>query len=521
MASSIYPLSYIFTGPLMSARQRIVDFGFVKMDARKKSPLFHQLYESVRSAILEGQLPRGSRVPSSRDLVDQLGVSRTTVVSALNRLIAEGYLLTIHGSGTYVASEIPVDSPFVSPAPVARKSVSQPPIHPAKSYLSKTGNQLAAVHQLPGYLGALKPFRPGVPALDEFPIRIWSKLVRAVWHEMRGQDLSYGEPAGHFPLRKAVAEYLRSHRGVRCETEQVIIVNGTQQAFDMIARLCLDAGDKLLFENPGYLKARNTFAAQGARIIPVPVDAEGAHFGPILRRHPQACMAYVTPSHQYPLGVTLPIERRLELIHWAGKTGGLIVEDDYDSEYRYSQKPIPALQGLDSSQRTIYVGSFSKVVFPGLSLGYIIAPQAMVSAFENALALSSRPASLVDQYVLTEFIEAGHFGRHLRRMRRTHAERRHTLVSELEKRMPGFFTIRGSQAGLHLAAKINSSRSDIKLAKQLEQIGIISRSLSDYYLPRTRPAQQINGLVLGFACATPRQIVAATKRMATAPGLIA
>ena len=227
----------------------IAEFGFVRLDGRKNLPLFQQLYDSIRSAILEGQLSASSRIPSSRELVSQLGVSRTTVVAAIDRLIAEGYLQSIQGSGTFVSKEMPDESPFVDSSPVVNLPTS-PAVSPLGSYLSKKGKQFDASFQLADYPGPVKPFLLGVPALDEFPIEIWSKIARRVWKELEGRDLSYGEPAGYFPLRESVASYLRAHRGVRCEASQVMIVNGTQQAFDVIARLCLDPGDQVLFENP-------------------------------------------------------------------------------------------------------------------------------------------------------------------------------------------------------------------------------------------------------------------------------
>ncbi len=499
----------------MPTRTSIADFGFVHLDRRRKVPLFRQIYDSIRTAILDGQLKANSRITSSRELADQLGVSRTTIVAAIDRLIAEGYLQSVSGSGTFVSCELPDENPFVDSSSVARNPTATASVVAPANYLSESGKQYQNLTFMPTHLNTYRPFRPGVPALDEFPVKVWSQIVRRKWRTIASSNLSYGEPAGYFPLRESIADYLRSHRGVRCTPDQVILVNGTQQAFDIIARLCLDPGDEMLIENPGYTSARKVFTTYGATVVPMQVDEDGAMVDSAIAKYPQARMAYVTPSHQYPMGVTLPIERRMALIQWAGETGGLIIEDDYDSEYRYSQTPIPAMQGLDSSQRTIYVGSFSKVIFPALSLGYVIVPPSLIRAFENALPLISRPACEVDQIVLNAFMREGHFGRHLRRMRKTHALRRQTFIDEVEKRIPSRYTIRGSQAGLHCAAILNDNQSDVEAARQLEDIGIIARPLSHYYLPGTPKSKKTNGLVFGFACSTPKQIVSAVKKMAS------
>jgi GntR family transcriptional regulator / MocR family aminotransferase len=381
------------------------------------------------------------------------------------------------------------------------------------TYLSKDGRAIQAHQGTPLQLLAYKPFLPGVPALDQFPMDVWSRIVRRTWRSLLGQNLAYGEPAGYFPLRESIAEYLMAHRGVRCQVDQVMIVSGTQQAFDIIARLCLNPGDQVLFENPGYVSARNAFRLRGAEIVSMPVDNQGAMVIDTIRKNPDARMAYITPSHQYPMGVTMTIERRIELIDWAGRSGGLIVEDDYDSEYRFSERPIPAMQGLDRSERTIYVGSFSKVVFPAMSMGYVIVPFPLVTAFENALSLVGRPGSLVDQYILDIFIREGHFGRHLRRMRKVHAARRDALVSSIEKYLPTRLSIVGSQAGLHCAALLNDDLSDQWLSDKLHDEGVIARPLSGYYMPGTPATNRVNGLVLGFACATPQRIASTVRSM--------
>ena len=505
------PICDTLTGPIMPSNT-VVELGFVRLDGRRRAPLFRQLYDSIRAAILDGRLTANSRIPSSRDLVKQLGVSRTTVVTAIDQLIAEGYLQTAVGSGTFVSREIPTDRPFLREVPEPEAGQ----LRPANStQLSSRGQVFAGKTIAPApFSGPIKAFRPGVPALDQFPVAIWSQLVRRMWKQLTPRDLSYGPPAGYFPLRQELAKYLSAHRGVRCTAEQVILTGGTQAAIDLVARLCLDTGDEVLFENPGYTSARHCFLGQGARIAPMKIDANGLAFAAAKDAFPNARLAYVTPSHQYPLGHTLPIEKRMELIRWAANGNRWIVEDDYDSEYRYGQKPIPAMQGMDSAGRTLYVGSLSKVAFPALGLGYLIVPAGLASAFEAALATSTRPTSMVDQFVLHEFIREGHFARHLRRMRKTHAERHDVFVSEMERHLPDVFTILGTGAGLHCAAQLRNRRNDTAVASQLAEIGIITRPLSGYYHSSTPKRDRISGLVFGFAPATPGQIRYAVRRMA-------
>ncbi len=487
----------------------INEFGFLRLDGRRKSPLFLQLYDQVRAAILDGRLKANSRIPSSRDLMEQLGVSRTTIVSAIDRLIAEGYLHTSQGRGTFVSSEIPDEQ--ILPQPISDNLVSTK--NNRSNHLGKNGRRIVDTDRTNWHTGESKPFCPGEPALDEFPISVWSKIVRRVWKTLNSSRLSYGEPAGYSPLRSQVAEYLSIRRGVNCDPSQVMIVSGTQQAVDIVARISIDHGDQVLFENPGYVSARDAFVKRGAKITPIPVDDSGALIEAVCN-HRNARLAYVTPSHQYPLGVTLPIERRLALLNWAHETEALILEDDYDSEYRYAQQPLPCMQGLDHGSRTIYVGSFSKVVFPALGLGYAIVPKPMVTAFENAIKLMSRPGSQIDQIVLSEFIREGHFVRHLRRMRKTHALRRETFVAEIEKHLSNKLEVIGCPAGLHCTTILKTKQRDTEIVEALDQQGIIARPLSGYYLPETPAKKRRNGLVFGFASATPVMIRKRIRQMA-------
>ena len=316
------------------------------------------------------------------------------------------------------------------------------------------------------------------------------------------------------PLRHAIAEYVRVHRGVRCDTDQVMIVSGTQQAVDVVSRLAIDPGDTVLFENPGYVRARSAFITSGAKIALVPVDENGMDVDYAIAKAPSARLAYVTPSHQFPVGVTLPIERRMKLIDWANQSGGLIFEDDYDSQYRYNQRPIPSLQGLDHGKRTIYVGSFSKVVFPSLGIGYAVVPVGMIDGFRRALAMVGRPASKLDQLVLTDFINDGHFARHLRRMRTIHEERRTALVESVEMHLPHVLQVVGADAGLHCTARLDQRFCDKLISRRASETGIIIKSLSDYFVSTTSGKKSgLNGLIFGFASAPPAEIRAAIQKI--------
>ena len=484
-------------------RNVVQECEFLRLDGRKKAPMFRQLYEQLRMAILEGRLKANDRLPSSRELMKRLDVSRTTIVTALEMLIAEGYLATRHGRGTFVASEVPeaTELPKLEgDAPTGGEADASIPF-------SQFGQRASDGVEFGWHASRPQPLCPGEPALDQFPIDAWSRIMRRAWKSVTPDEISYGNPAGHDSLREQIAEYLRVHRGVRCETEQVMIVNGTQQAIDVVARLVLNRGDKVLFENPGYFSARRTFENYGAQVTAIPVDELGANLRALPKRKQRAKLVYVTPSHQFPLGVTMSIERRLELIEWANTNHGLILEDDYDSEYRYGQRPLPCMQGIRHNARTIYVGSLSKVVCPGLGIGYAIVPTNMTTAFENALRLVSRPPSRIDQIGLSHFIRSGDFVRHLRRMRKIHGQRRECLVEAWEKRLSQSIPLFGNSAGLHCAAIFkNQQLCDREFVNELAQKGIIARALSAYFCRETPNSELTRGLVLGFASSTPHEI---------------
>lgn len=457
-------------------------------DKQHDLPLHRQLYQQLRAAILEGRLKPGTRLPSTRAFANELGISRNTVVEAFDQLIAEGYLVGKHGSGTFVNQQLGE----TRPAPTTHRM----PVRTERELLSKRGTLLSQV-TLSTWGGGTAPraFRQGVPALDMFPLETWLQLQRRALRQITRDAFGYGDPAGYRPLRETLAAYLGASRGVHCTAEQVIIVSGAQHALDLAARLLLDAGDRVWIEEPGYRGARGALLAAGAQLAPIPVDEEGLSLRDGLGQGARARMVYVTPSHQYPLGVTMSLARRLALLDWAKQTRAWILEDDYDSEYRYSGRPLAALQGLDSDGRVIYIGTLSKVLMPALRLGYLVVPPELVRAFTHARALTDRHAPLLDQVVLNEFITQGFFARHLRRMRAVYAKRQTVLRRALENDLSPWLTVEPAAAGLHLVAMLRKHRNDAFVAQRAFAHGIELSPLSFFYLQKpTRP-----GLVLGYA----------------------
>ena len=499
----------------MSKTSSSLDLNLVRLDRRKSTSLTAQLYHSLRSGIESGMLSKGFRLPSTRDLAEQFSVSRTTVINAYEQLMAEGYLTGEVGRGTHVSDRLPAESlmaRFYRPEHPAKGKEGKP-ISSSPSPLSAFGKALANID--PGTLfgsNDLKPFRASVPALDEFPVSLWARIVRKTWRGIGASSLSYGDAEGYLPLRSAIANYVRGFRGVRCTEDQVMIVSGTQQAFDLITRLVVEPGDKVLMESPGYPRAIQAFQSAGGDLVPAPVDQQGLNVDWARKHAKDARLAYVTPSHQFPMGVTMTIERRMQLVELASQNEMWIVEDDYDSEFRYTHRPIPALQGLDSGERTIYVGSFSKVIYPSLGVGFAIVPPSLIDGFKKALYLAGRPPSLVDQIVLTQFIDEGHFARHLRRMRTVHEARRSALVNALEKQLGHVLQIVGADAGLHCTAILDPNWSDVVVADEAAGRGVLLRPLSSC-LEAEPQSEFSNGLVFGYACSTPNQIRAAIRKI--------
>jgi len=517
------------------------------------SVLHRQLYDHVRELVLSGRLTPGGRLPSSRGLARDLGCSRNTVVAAYDQLLSEGYLEGRHGSGTYVSRVLPEERLTARrprPAPRASRSGPQDATSPGAGpgRLSARGRALAALRpESPPRVGAPgRAFTPGTPELGQFPFEVWGRLLGRTWRRPPEALARHGDPAGHRGLREAIARYLCGVRALRCDWTQVIVTSGAQQGLDLAARLLLDPGEAAWIEQPGYLGLRGPLLAAQARLVPLPVDRDGLSVAEGRRRAPAARLAVVTPSHQYPLGVTMSLARRLELLDWARGAGAWIVEDDYDSEFRYVGRPLAALQGLDADRageggaeggngqggngrggngqggngqggngrgggseggRVIYLGTFSKILFSSLRLGYLVVPPGLAEPLTRARAALDDHPSAVAQPALAAFFEAGHFAAHVRRMRLLYGARRDCLLEAAARHLDGLLEVAPDAAGLHLVARLAPALAarmdDREAAACAATAGLATPALSSYYLepdpgapPEPKPEQ---GLLLGYA----------------------
>lgn len=467
-------------------------------------PAARWLYESLRSAILDGKLQAGSRLPATRDLARQYGVARGTVVAAFEQLKSEGYVEGTIGSGTHVNRTLPEDLLQIR----AKRIQMRRPVNASFLPISDYGKRAAI---FPNYEDRpIRAFRSNLPALDLFPMELWTRTTMQCLRRASTKHLMGCGSLGHDSLRKAVAQYLTTSRGVNCVPGQIAIVAGVQEALDLIARLIVQPGDHVCMEDPGFPGARNVFTAFGARVLPVPVDEDGLAVTKLPASGVK--LLYSTPGHQFPLGVVMPLKRRLELLEWARRSGTLIVEDDYDSEFRYTGWPIPAMQGLDRHGTVLYAGSFSKVLFPSLRLGYLVIPDHLVDRFEAAISITSRHAPLLDQFVLAEFIHEGHFGRHIRRMREIYAERLSTVLTEGRSRLSGLLQISEIEAGLQTTAWICSGEDDVRVSAAAAARGVDVVPLSSYALRKMKR----QGLQIGFAALHLREIKRGIESLAAA-----
>jgi GntR family transcriptional regulator / MocR family aminotransferase len=472
----------------------------ITLDRRGTCPIYRQLYDWFRSAIAEGRVRPGQGIPSTRRIAAELQISRISVFNAYEQLQSEGYLETSPGSGTRVAATIPDDAFGV--APPQKRTGTDRVI--ARLGPRKLSARAAALLKAPSetWLHNLGPFRVSLPALDRFPVDIWSKLVARHSRRLSRSVMAYGDAMGHLPFREAIAEYLSTFRGVRCDSSQILVTTGSQQALQISAQVLLNPKDQLLMEEPGYPGARLAFTAVGVELIPAPVDSEGMIVPEISQRGLHARVAYVTPSHQYPLGMTMSAARRMSLLQWAVRSDAWIIEDDYDSEYRFGSRPIASLQGLDLHGRVIYIGTFSKVLFPSLRLGYVVVPKDLLVAFRAVRDATDIFSSTLYQVVLIDFIREGHFARHIRRMRMLYMDRRKALVGAIRSQMGGILEVIGADAGMHLVALLPQGLGDVSVSKYAAQNGISAMPLSSCYLK----APKRGGLILGYGGVNPRQI---------------
>ncbi|HZQ97798.1 MAG TPA: PLP-dependent aminotransferase family protein [Chloroflexota bacterium] len=461
-------------------------------------PIYRRVYEQVRSQILDGRLSPGQRVPATRALADELGVARNTVARAYEELLAEGYLVGRRGSGTYVAAlgTPPAQEPPVAAAPAL------------SAWARRAFADAEAAREPPG--GLPYDFRPGTPDWDAFPRTVWWRLLGRRLRQ--GAQLSrYGDPGGYPPLREAIARHVAAARAAVCRPEQVVIVNGTQQAVDLLGRLLVEPGDEVVVEDPGYADARRALAAYGARLRPVRVDGEGLRTAE-LPEAGRARFVYVTPTHQFPTGAAMPLERRLALLEWARRSGALVLEDDAYAELRYAGRPVESLQGLDRGGNVVYLGTFSTVLFPPLRIGYAVLPPGLVAPFTRAKWLADRGTDLLEQQALADFLAEGHFARHLRRMRRLGRERRDALLDALRRHLGDRVHAPPTDTGLYLMARIDGVEERALVDAALER-GVALYPVGPSYVG---PAPEGAGLLLGFGALGPAAVEEGVQRLAEA-----
>jgi GntR family transcriptional regulator/MocR family aminotransferase len=473
----------------------------IAVDRKAPKPLHRQIYDSYRAAIAKGGLRPGQRIPSTRVLASEIGVSRFPVLNAYAQLLAEGYLESRLGAGTVVSSSLPEQLTASAPSDAKRAAAGCGPRPIARRCVD-----LPSREPFP-WLKNYGAFRVGQVASDQFPAQIWSRLVARHCRSMNSQSTHYGLLMGSERLRQAIANYLKTARSVRCEAEQVLIVNGSQQAIDLTARVLLNSGSRVWIEEPGYRLAQDVFVLNGCEPIPIRVDTEGLDVAAGIRRCRNARAAFVTPSHQFPLGVTMSASRRMQLVEWAQKAGAWIIEDDYDSEYRYESLPIAALQGLDSNSRVIYLGTFSKVLFPSLRLGYMVIPADLVDKFWRMRRVMDLGQPTFYQEVIADFINEGHFARHIRRMRVHYGKLRRVLADVLREIFDDTLEVVGDEAGMHLTVVVKDECRDEEISERALGENLSIWPLSRCYLGEAQP-----GFVLGFGGTTLTGIPSAVRK---------
>lgn len=493
------------TGAPLACRRAAVlsDLLQQKFDPDTAEANHRQLYRILQQAILSGELPAGTQLPPTRLLACDLGIARNTVIQVYEQLGIEGYVHTGVGRGTFVADTAPdrIAGFDLITAPARRGNDGGSLSCRGKVLLENAG---AGKRQW----GA---FVPGVPDVTQFPARVWSRIESRLWRRLSPEMMSYASGGGYAPLREVLVDYLRTARGVRCDPRQVLITTGTHHSLHLLTHLLADFGDGVWLEEPGYWGARSLLQIAGLDITAVPVDEQGMNPGELpLRRVPR--FIFVSPSHQFPLGSVMSLARRRELLEYAKSTNAWIVEDDYDSEFRYGCRPLPSLQGLDDGGRVIYLGTLSKIMFPGLRLAYMVVPENLVDGFALGLMELYREGHLAPQAVLAEFIREGHFASHIRRMRTIYSERRVTLIEAIHEHFGDALPVIGSAAGLHLVLGLPGDVDDQALSARALAHGIVARPLSLYYCDKR---QARRGLVLGYGCVARDEIPREFARLAT------
>ena len=484
----------------------------LKLD--KQGPLYAQLYRALRSQILEGKLSPGARVPATRVLATELGLSRNVVMLAYEQLLAEGYLVARTGAGTFVADDLPRQFTSSRNTTGTTRTVRQMPVQ-FSAYVRRIEHDVktSTVTWAPRQTSLAYDFRYGRPSLADFPHETWCRVLARRARKASVRDLDYGPSEGIAALRETIADYLARARAVRCTPEQVVILNGSQQAFDLTARVLIDPGDLVLLEEPHYRAARIVMQAAGAMIRAILVDEQGLRTEQLPAKGKGSSLIIVTPSHQFPTGAVLPLARRLELLAWSQRESVFIFEDDYDSEYRYSGRPIEALQALDSNGSVLYAGTFSKVMFPALRLGYLVVPEHLVKSVRTVKALLDTGSPSLLQLALVDFMQAGFFERHLHRLRMRNAARRAALLEALDRYLGDQVIVSGVDAGLHVLLWFPqvTQRSDADLRACAEHVGVGVYSVAPFYSAPPPHA----GFLLGYSSLSEKEITEGIRRLAS------
>ena len=465
--------------------------------------LHQQLYRALRDLIRSGKWQQGKRLPASRALALELGISRNVVLMAYEELVAEGYVRCRMGSGTFVSAALP-DSMLA-----AGRSSGSPSAPPGSQQpiFSNYGQRVLGKGPSPTARSTQRErpipydFQYGLSSTEDFPHALWRRLTA---RRLRVLSSDYDLQEGFVPLRAAIADYLQRFRAVNCLPEQILVVTGSQQALDIASRLLLNPGNSVVIEDPHYQGAREMFQSAGAKIIPVPVDQQGLRVDLLPRSSGAARLAYVTPSHQFPTGAILSLDRRLSLLAWASRNQAYILEDDFDAEFRYTGRPLESMQGLDRAGRVIYIGTFSRIFFPSMRVGYMVLPQPLVRAFSEAKWLTDRHTPTLEQEVLTDFIQEGHLERYLRRSRSRNASRRAALLSALRKYFGDSIEISGADAGIHVMVRLKRA-SAIQLPALIERAateGVGIYPATPYYLKKPRHAE----VLLGYSALSEREL---------------
>lgn len=477
----------------MSGKPVVQDKAKLPRLRRLDLPMYERIYQAFRDTILNGQVFPGARLPATRALAQHYGVSRNTIIQAYDQLASEGYFETRHGSGTYVANELPENFVLSRQLSGTKKGVLK----------TKPPDKLWNAGKPP------RPFQIGVPDMERFPTETWLKLyakhVRSSPYSLANYELE----DGHSSLKNTIASYLNTRKGVRCSSKQILVLPGSQQAQELVVRSLLRPGDQAWIEDPCYRGTRSALRQNGIKAIPVPLDENGLDVSYGLKKAPKAGLAIVTPSHQYPIGCSMPIGRRLELLQWANESEAWILEDDYDSEYRYRGKPIPAMQGIDEGNRVLYMGTFSKCLFPDIRIGYLVAPFSILDALKEMQATTGSYPPIAMQATLAAFMHDGHFERHIRRMRSRYSKLYYSLIEALEKNCSDYLTIGPREGGMHVTVFLKDTSKTATIQEEAGKQGIALSPIFKYASSK----DSAQGFLLGFSCFGGKQLISSTRQL--------